>query len=332
MPRSSKTRTRKSARPGGEKNSELKLRPEAPKGPIEVAGRQLKLSNLDKVLYPREGFTKGQVIEYYARIADVLLPHLRGRPLTLKRYPDGVDAEFFYEKMCPSHRPEWVSTTKIASTGGKRPFVQYCLVEDLPTLIWVANLASLELHTLLSREDDVSCPTTMVFDLDPGPGMNLIDCIAVARRFREMLHSLGLESCPKTSGGKGLHLYVPLNTRVTFDETKHLARAMAQMLEKEDPQRITSKMRKDHRHGRIFVDWSQNDDHKTTVCAYSLRARERPTVSTPVTWDELETAYRRKDSDRLVFTCDDVLKRVEKLGDIFEPVLKLKQKLPRPED
>ena len=323
-----RTSTSKTTRPGSGGETPGKGRPEAPPGPIIIGGRQLKLSNLDKVLYPKTGFTKGQVIDYYARIAEVLLPHLRGRPITLKRYPNGVEGDFFYEKMCPSHRPDWVNTTKVVSEGGKRPFVQYCVADDLPTLVWIANLASLELHTLLSRQEDVLCPTMMVFDHDPGPDLTIIDCIHVARRFRDMLKSLGLESFPKTSGGKGLHLYIPLNTKVTFEETKQLARAMAQTLEKDDPEHVTSNMRKDLRHGRIFVDWSQNDDHKTTVCVYSLRARERPTVSTPVTWDEVESAYRKKDPDRLVFTTEDVLKRVERFGDIFAPVLKVKQKLP----
>lgn len=327
--RSTTRKTSADARPGAATSSRSKTSPEAPRGPVEIGGRQVKLSNLDKVLYPQTGFTKGDVIDYYARIAPALLPHVRGRPLTLKRYPNGVDGEFFYEKMCPSHRPDWVATTKVVSTGGKRPFVQYCVIEEVATLVWIANLASLELHTLLSTQDDVLCPHMMVFDLDPGPDQTIIDCIRVGKHFREMLKSLNLECFPKTSGGKGLHLYVPLNTKVTFDETKHMARAMAQLLEKDDPKRVTSNMRKDERHGRIFVDWSQNDDHKTTVSVYSLRARAIPSVSTPVTWDELETAAKKNDPDRLVFTTKDVLKRVEKHGDLFAPVLTTKQQLPK---
>ena len=317
------------ARQGSDSRDIAKNTPESPAGPIKIDNRELKFSNLSKVLYPQTGFTKGEVIDYYARIAPVLLPHLRGRPITLKRYPNGVDGEFFYEKMCPDHRPDWVATTDIISTGGKRPFVRYCVVNDLPTLLWIANLASLELHTLLSRQDDVMRPTMMVFDHDPGPGTTIIDCIHIALRFRAMLQGIGLQSYPKTSGGKGLHLYVPLNTAVTFEQTKSLARAMAQTLEQDDPQHVTTNMRKEMRQGRVFLDWSQNDDHKTTVCTYSLRARELPTVSTPVSWEELEAADKKKDPARLVFTTADVIKRVEKLGDLFAPVLTQKQELPR---
>lgn len=294
---------------------------------VNVDGREIRLSNLDKVLYDSIGFTKGQVIDYYARIAPVILPYLKGRPLTLKRYPDGVNREYFYEKMCPSHRPPWVATAKIESTHERRT-IHYCLVEDTATLVWVANLASLELHTLLATADDIARPTFMVFDHDPGEGADILDCARVALRFHTMLNDLGLKSFAKTSGGKGLHVYVPLNTPVTFSETKDLSRAMAQLMERDDPKRVTSNMRKDLRPGKVFIDWSQNDHHKTTVTVYSLRAREYPTVSTPVAWEELEEALERKDASRLDFRNDQTLARVNKLGDLFAPVLKLKQTLP----
>ena len=292
---------------------------------FRVGRRDVSISNVGKVLYPEAGFTKGDVVRYYLEIAPFILPHLKDRPLTLKRYPNGVDQLHFYEKMCPSHRPDWVATARIKTTNR---LIDFCVIDDAATLVWVANLASIELHTLLSRGQDPLRPTFMVFDHDPGEGADLLDCIRVARRFRGILEQLGLRSLAKTSGGKGLHLYVPLNTPVTFEDTKIFSRVVAQLLEKEDPERVTTNMRKDLRKGKVFVDWSQNDRHKSTVCAYSLRARARPTVSTPVAWDELDRALRRDDASSLVFETRDVLKRVDKLGDLFEPVLKLKQRLP----
>jgi bifunctional non-homologous end joining protein LigD len=293
---------------------------------VRAGKRDVNVSNPNKVLYPEAAFTKNDVVQYYLGVALVLLPHLKHRPLTLKRYPNGVDQPYFYEKMCPSHRPEWVATTRMTTTERD---IDFCMVEDAATLVWVANLASLELHTLLSRATDLDRPTFMVFDHDPGEGADMLDCIRVALRFRDILEQLGLKAFAKTSGGKGLHLYVPLNTAVTFDDTKVFSRAIAQVLEKEDPSRITTNMRKDLRKGKVFVDWSQNDRHKTTVCAYSLRARSRPTVSTPVEWTELERALKKKDAATLLFETADVIKRVKKKGDLFEPVLKVKQKLPR---
>jgi len=298
----------------------------SPASSLTIGRRAIPVSNLDKILYPAAHFTKGDAIHYYSQIAPVLLPHLKNRPLTLKRYPNGVDAPFFYEKMCPSHRPDWVATARVETTS--RP-VDFCLANDAATLVWVANLASLELHTLLSRKNNLDRPTMMVFDHDPGEGADLLDCIRVAMRFREMLQHFGLESFAKTSGGKGLHLYVPLNTPVTFEQTKSFSLAIAQLLEKQDPKHVTTNMRKDLRTGKVFVDWSQNDRHKTTVCVYSLRARTRPTVSTPVEWDELERALKKKDAASLAFETADVLKRVAKKGDLFEPILTLKQKLPK---
>jgi bifunctional non-homologous end joining protein LigD len=295
---------------------------------VEVHGRQLKLSNLDKVLYPSVGFTKAQVIDYYVRIAPVLLPHLKNRPLTLKRYPEGVNGMFFYEKACPKYRPEWVQTTAVWSEG-RKDYIDFCLAQDVPTLVWAANLADLELHTSLSRAKDVLRPTMMVFDLDPGEPANIVQCCRVGLRLKEMFETLGLKSFAKTSGSKGLQVYVPLNTPTSYDQTKPFAHAVARLLEDETPKEIVSDMKKSLRVGKVFVDWSQNDDHKTTVCVYSLRAKERPTVSTPVSWDEVEECLKKKDAKRLVFTSDDVLKRVEKSGDLFESVETLKQKLPK---
>ncbi len=295
-------------------------------GEVRFGTTSVKLSNVTKVLYPAAGFTKGEMIGYYLGMADFILPHLKGRKLTRKRYPDGVDKLFFFEKNCPGYHPDWVSTSRVI--GGKRGAVDYCVVENKATLAWLANLAAIEFHTLLSKGDDVTRPTYMVFDLDPGPPAGMLDCIRIGMRLKEMLAGFGLQCFAKTSGGKGLHLYVPLNTPVTFDETKAFSNAVARVLEKDDPKSVVSAMKKDLRGGKIFVDWSQNDEHKTTSCVYSLRARERPTVSTPVTWDELESAAKKKNADSLVFEAPAVLKRVRKVGDLFAPVLKLKQKLP----
>jgi bifunctional non-homologous end joining protein LigD len=295
---------------------------------VEVEGRRLKLSNLDKVFYPAVGFTKGQVIDYYTRVAPALLPHLRDRPLTLKRYPDGVDGQFFYEKQCPSYRPDWIDTVAVYSRRNKRE-IDFCLANDLPTLVWLANLADLELHTSLSKAKDVMRPTMMVFDLDPGPPAAVLECADVALELRRMLDSVGLECFPKTSGSKGIQVYVPLNRKVTYDDTKPFARAVARLLEKERAGQVVSSMKKEVRRGKVFVDWSQNDDHKTTACVYSLRARERPTASTPLRWEEVEDAFGAGDADRLVFEAGDVIERVSKHGDLFAPVLELRQQLPK---
>ncbi len=298
------------------------------KAQLIVEGKNLSVSNLNKVLYPKVGFTKGQVIDYYIRIAPVLLPHLRDRPLTMKRYPNGVDAEFFYEKNCPVHRPKWVKTAKVWSEGNNR-MMDYCLAQDLPTLVWAANLADLELHTSLARKKDVARPTMMVFDLDPGAPADIVQCCQVGLWLRDLLAKMKLTSFAKTSGSKGLQIYVPLNTPVTFDQTKDLSRALAQLLEREHGNLVTSNMSKAVRKGKIFVDWSQNDEHKTTICVYSLRAKEEPTVSTPVSWDEVTNCLKKKKAELLKFRCEKTLSRVEKMGDLFEPVEKLKQKLPK---
>jgi len=294
---------------------------------VDIEGRHLTLSNLDKVLYPAAGFTKGQVIDYYARVAPVLLPHLAGRALTMKRYPGGVDQEYFFEKNAPKHRPDWVKTAPIWSRGNNRT-VNYLLANDLPTLIWIANLASLELHPSLALAKDVPRPTMIVFDLDPGPPANIVQCAQVGLWVREIFEHFGLKSFAKTSGSKGMQVYVPLNTPVTYDETKPFAHALARLLENEHRDLVVSDMKKAVRTNKVFVDWSQNDEHKTTISVYSLRARERPTVSTPVTWEEVEQLWKKKDANMLVFEAPQLLERVEKVGDLFEPVLSMKQKLP----
>ena len=293
---------------------------------VEVEGKTLRLSNLDKLMYPEPGYTKGQVIDYYSRVAPVLLPHLEDRPLTLKRYPDGVDGQFFYEKNSPAHRPEWVHAARI---GGRRGAIDFTLADDLPTLVWVANLASLELHTSLSLAEEIARPTMMVFDLDPGPPADIVDCCRVGVWLRDIFDSLSVASVPKTSGSKGLQVYVPLNVDdVTYDDTKPFARAVAELLERRHPECVVSRMTKSLRGGKVLVDWSQNDEHKTTVCVYSLRAREQPTVSTPVTWDEVEDCLAAEDAERLRFTAADVLARTDEQGDLFAAALEVEQELP----
>jgi bifunctional non-homologous end joining protein LigD len=279
------------------------------------------------VLWPQNGFTKAGVIDYYARVADAILPHLRDRPLTLKRYPDGVEAQSFFEKRCPSHRPDWVATAPVWS-GRNEGDIDYCLCNDRATLIWMAQLAALELHPSLSLADEVERPTVLAFDLDPGEPAGILDCCRVGLRLREMFGELDLECFPKTSGSKGLQVYVPLNTEVTYERTKPFARAVAQTLERAQPDLVVSRMAKKLRKGKVLVDWSQNDQHKTTVAVYSLRARERPTVSTPLEWEEVEGAAEQEDPDGLRFEASDVLERVEEHGDLFAPVLKLRQELP----
>lgn len=299
----------------------------ATKTEIEVAGTRLIVSNLDKVMYPETGFTKGNVIDYYIRVSDVLLPHLKDRPITLKRYPDGVTGFFFYEKQCPSHRPKWVKTATVPR-GKREGEIRYCVMNDLPALVWAANLADLELHTFLHKAPAIGRPTTIAFDLDPGPPGDIVLCCQVGLWLKALFDGLGLKSFAKTSGSKGLQVYVPLNTPVSYDQTKTFAHTVAQVLERRFPDVVVSKMLKSLRTGKVLVDWSQNDDHKTTVNAYSLRAKDRPTVSTPVTWDEVETTLKKKNRELLVFESEDVLKRIEKHGDLFAPVLQVKQKLP----
>ena len=270
------------------------------------------------------------MIDYYARIADTMIPHLRGRPTTLKRYPDGVEGFHFFEKRSPKHRPDWVKTaTVLADRVGE---IDFTLVDNKPTLVWLAQLAALELHPGLAKASKIDVPTVLAFDLDPGPPADIIQCCEIALRLRKLFGELGMECFPKTSGSKGMQVYVPLNGSVTYEKTTPFAHAIALLLEKEHPKEVVSKMTKKLRKGKVFVDWSQNTKSKTTIAVYSLRAKDRPTVSTPIGWDEVESAKRSGKAERLVFTSDDVLKRVSKHGDLFEQVLKLKQRLPSAPD
>jgi len=291
---------------------------------LDVAGKQVDVTNLNKVFYPKTGFTKGQVIDYYIKISPVLLPHLKNRPISLKRYPNGVEGFFFYEKRCPEHRPKWMETIKVdKSEGGE---INYCAMNSLPALVWAANLADLELHTFLHKAPAITRPTAIAFDLDPGQPADIIQCCEVGMHIKAIFDAFGLESFPKTSGSKGLQVYVPLNSPVTYERTKAFAKGIAELLEHQFPKLVVSQMKKALRTGKVFVDWSQNDDKKTTANVYSLRAKDHPTVSTPVTWREVEVALKKKKP--LSFETDEVLDRVVRLGDIFAPVLTLKQKLP----
>jgi bifunctional non-homologous end joining protein LigD len=295
-----------------------------------VDGRELVLSNLDKVLYPRTGFTKGQVIDYYATIAPVLLPHLQGRALTVVRFPDGVDGKAFFQKQSPAHRPAWVATATVASgRGEKRESIDYTLVEDRATLVWLANLAALELHTPMARAADIGVPTAVVFDLDPGPPAGLLECCRVALWLQGMFERIGLASFAKTSGSKGLQVYVPLNSAdATHEQTKSFARTVALAVEQAEPALAVSRMTKTLRAGKVLIDWSQNDGKKTTVSVYSLRARERPTVSAPLDWAEVRDALDSANEKALQLDSDAVLARVHERGDLFASVLSLVQGLP----
>ncbi|MBA4138278.1 MAG: ATP-dependent DNA ligase [Opitutus sp.] len=294
---------------------------------LRIENKEVPVTNLQKVLYPAAGFTKGDLIHYYIGVAPVLLPHLQDRALTMKRYPEGVRGFFFYEKNCPAHRPTWVKTAEVFSKRRGEPMA-YCLANNLPSLVWMANLADLELHVSLARAKKQERPTTMVFDLDPGEGTNILHCARVGLAVRDKLRQIGLESFPKTSGSKGLQVYAPLNTAgVDFDQAKAASRLIAEAVEKERPGEVVTNMRKELRRGKVLIDWSQNDEHKTTVCVYSLRATEQPSVSTPLEWKEVETLLKRAKREAFYFGPDALLARVAKLGDLFEPVLTLKQKL-----
>ena len=294
---------------------------------IDVAGQLLKISNLNKLFYPAAGFTKGAVLDYYIRIAPALLPHLAGRPLTMKRYPNGAASQFFYQKRCPAHRPPWLKTAALWS-GRNETYVDYCVIGDLPSLVWAVNLAALELHVSLSSAADTNCPSTLVFDLDPGPPATILTCCQVALLLKKLLDDRQLTSFAKTSGSKGLQIYVPLNTPTGYNHTKDFARMVAQHLEREHPHLVVAKMAKKLRAGKVFIDWSQNDEHKTTVCVYSLRARDIPSVSTPVTWDEVVRAWEDQGEASLTFDASRVMARFEQSGDLFAPVLQLQQTLP----
>jgi bifunctional non-homologous end joining protein LigD len=313
--------------PQGESLTSRAVKRPRKKAAVTVEGRELELSNLDKVLYPQAGFTKGELIDWYARISEVLLPHLRGRPLTLKRYPEGVEGKHFYEKRCPKHRPDWVTTASVWSDSHKGE-IDYCVVEDLPTLVWTSNLADIELHTSLAKAAEIERPTAMVFDLDPGAPADVLDCAQVAVWLHGLFEQLGLNCYPKTSGSKGMQLYVPLNSEVTYEQTKPFSKAVAEALEQRFSDRVVSQMSKAKRPGKVLIDWSQNDRHKTTVCVYSLRAKARPTVSTPLEWEEVEAALEAGDAEALVFDHAAVLERVEAKGDLFAPLLSEEQHLP----
>jgi bifunctional non-homologous end joining protein LigD len=289
------------------------------KASVDVEGRTLTLSNLDKVLYPDSGFTKAEVISHYQQAAGVLLPHIADRPATLKRYPEGVDGESFFQKHAPDHRPGWVRTAKVASTSsrGRGGTVEYVVIDDLPTLIWAANLAAIELHVPQWRLVAEKHPDLIVFDLDPGAPATIVECCRVAEALRPLLDADGLTAFAKTSGGKGLQLYARISDR-NSEQTSELAKSYAERLEKDQPRLVVSRMTKSLRQGRVLIDWSQNNPAKTTVAPYSLRARARPAVSMPVTWDEVESCRDRED---LVFTAADLAGRLDAHGDLFAPLL-----------
>lgn len=297
---------------------------------VEIEGRELKLTNVEKVLYPQSGFTKGDMIDYYAKVAPAMIPHLSGRAVTLRRFPEGVedsDAAFF-EKRCPKHRPKWVKTATVEA-GPRAGKIDFCVCDGLPTLVWMAQLATVEFHPSLSKARAPKRPTVLAFDLDPGPPADIVDCCRVAIRLRDLFGHFGVESFPKTSGSKGMQVYVPLNNKkVNYEKTKPMAKAIAQLLEKQTPDKVVSKMKKAERENKVFVDWSQNHERKTTIAVYSLRARERQTASTPITWDEVEDVADSGDKSKLVFESDAVLDRIERHGDLFAPVLELEQELP----
>ena len=294
-----------------------------------MRGRTIAVSNLDKLLYPGEKFTKAKVIDYCVRISKYLLPHLKDHPVTLKRFPDGVFGQFFYEKDAPAFTPSWIKTFPVPRREIKGGDIRYILINDLPTLVWLANLANLEIHPFLHRVPRIDRPTSMVFDCDPGEGANILDCARVALLLREVLKELKLESFPKVSGSKGLQVYVPLNSPITYVETQSVAKALAQLLEQREPKLVVSEMPKRLRAKKVFIDWSQNAEFKTTVSVYSLRAKtHRPYVSVPVTWTELSDALKKNDPVELFFTPREALDRVETEGDLFKPVLKRVQKFP----
>jgi bifunctional non-homologous end joining protein LigD len=298
---------------------------------VEVEGKELRLSNLDKVLYPATGFTKGEMVDYYAKVAPAIVPHLSGRAVTLRRFPEGVDDldAAFFEKRCPKHRPKWVKTAKVQA-GPRAGVIEFCVCDSLPTLVWMAQLAAIELHPSLSKSRAPKRPTALVFDLDPGPPADIVDCCRVGLRLRELLTQLDLECFVKTSGSKGMQLYVPLNTKTSYEETRPFGQALAQIVAKQTPETVLAKMgKKTDRSGKLLIDWYQNNERKTTIAVYSLRARERPTCSTPVTWEEVEAVAESGDGSSLVFEASDVLRRIDRHGDLFAPVLELKQALPQ---
>ncbi len=295
---------------------------------VDSAGKRLSLSNLEKVLYPSVGLAKAGILDYYRRMAGVLLPHISNRALTFKRYPEGVEKDFFFEKRCPDHRPSWVQTATIPNRKAGNALT-VCLVNDRETLLWAANLASLELHVPLARAGSPERPDFMVFDLDPGEDAGLAECGKVALILRDLLSRLGLAGFVKTSGRKGLHVYVPLNRReVTFENTRIFSKTTAAIMQKHYPELVTARMAKRERAGKVFINWSQNDAAKTMIAVYSLRAREIPYVSFPVAWKSVENAVRTGRLEDLEVRYRDAQQRIADQGDLFHDVLVKEQKLP----
>jgi bifunctional non-homologous end joining protein LigD len=297
-------------------------------GELEAGGRRLTIRHLDRIVFPRTGTTKAQLLTYYVAVSEVMLPHLRDRLLHMHRYPEGVEGPRFWQKGCPEHRPTWLPTTPVWSRD-KGENIDYCVVNELAALLWAVNLGSIELHTSLHLAGHLQRPTVIAFDLDPGEGRSILDCCEVALRLRELFASVDLAGYPKTSGSKGLQVYVPLNTETSYRATKPLSRRVAELLEEQTPDAVVSRMARSLRSGRVLIDWSQNTEHKSMVCAYSVRARERPTVSTPLEWSEVEQAIDAADPELLRFEMQAVLERVEHCGDLFAPVLSQRQELAR---
>ena len=297
---------------------------------VEIEGRELKLTNVEKVLYPKSGFTKGEMIDYYVKVAPVMIPHLSGRAVTLRRFPEGVedlDAAFF-EKRCPKHRPKWVKTATVEA-GPRAGKIDFCVCDGLPTLVWMAQLATVEFHPSLSKARAPKRPGVLAFDLDPGPPADIVDCCRVAIRLRDLFGHFGVKCFPKTSGSKGMQVYVPLNSKkVNYEVTKPFAKAIAQLLEKQTPDLVISKMKKVERERQGLRRLVPEPRRKTTIAVYSLRAREQPTASTPITWDEVEEVADSGDKSKLVFEADAVIDRIERHGDLFAPVLELEQEVP----
>jgi bifunctional non-homologous end joining protein LigD len=292
---------------------------------FQVGDRRLTIRHLDRVVFPRTGTTKKDLLDYYVRISAAMLPHLRDRLLHMHRYPSGVTGPRFWQKACPDHHPDWIPTAPVWSAD-KGETIDYCVVNELPALLWAVNLGSIELHTSLHLREELLAPTVLAFDLDPGEGVGVLECGEVALRVRELLDGFGMHSFVKTSGSKGLQIYVPLNNpNASYRTTKPVARGIAELLESQTPDRVVSRMARALRPGKVFIDWSQNTEHKSMVCVYSVRAKQRPTVSTPLVWEEVEAAIDAGDPDQLVFEMDDVVARVDEHGDLFADVLTVRQ-------
>lgn len=290
---------------------------------LRVGGRDLEVSNRDKVLWPETGWTKGAMLDYYAAVAPVMVAHLRGRPITMRRWPDGVGGKSFFQKKAPAHRPPWIATVHLGD-------VDYLRIDEPAALMWAANLASIEIHPGLATATDLDRPTAVVLDLDPGPPADAVTCARVATILRDRLDRVGLQAWIKTSGSKGLQMYVPLQGHATFAETRDFALALASAVEKDRPDLVLTDIDRASRQGRVLIDWAQNAPSRTTVAAYSLRARPEPGVSTPLTWDEVDDGLVSGDAGRFRFGPDEVRERVDRLGDLMAPVLTVGQELPRP--